>query len=240
MKTIKLTLTTLAFLTLIATTGCIDGFSIRGNGIDGSETRHTSTFDKVKSSGSFNVHISNGDEFEVIVMAETNILPYIETDVYGSSLSISIRSFHNVRNTLPMEVYVTMPYLEELKVSGSGDITTGYFECNHFDAAVSGSGQIETSVDCHNFDANISGSGTIMISGVADNSEFKISGSGTIDSYDLYSTDCRAVISGSGDIYTNVDRLLEATISGSGNVFFIGDPNIIQHISGSGKVINDN
>jgi len=240
MKTIKLGIPALAIVLLFATSCCLDCFTIRGNGIDGSEMRHTGSFSKIKSSGSFRVHVTNGNDYEVIVMAETNILPYIDTYVRGGALSIGICGVHNIRNTLPMEVYITTPVLESLKESGSGEITTGFFESNYFDVAISGSGKVETAVDCHHLEASISGSGRVSVSGVADYSEFKISGSGRINAYDLFSTDCQATISGSGDIFANVEQLLEATISGSGNVFYIGNPTVIQHISGSGKVIDDN
>ncbi|MBN1819460.1 MAG: DUF2807 domain-containing protein [Prolixibacteraceae bacterium] len=240
MKTIKLIFLSISVFLLLFSTSCIDEFSVRGNGIENSETRFAQNFSKVKSSGAFDIHISNSDEYEVVVNAETNILPYIETEVNGNTLYISIRGLHNVRNTLPMEVYISTPVLEEIKQSGSGEIISDFFESNNFDVAISGSGYVETAVDCHKFDVTVSGSGQVYVSGVADYSDIHISGSGNVDAFDLYSKDCNANISGSGDIYTNVDRLLDVSISGSGNVYYIGYPSINSHISGSGKVISDN
>ncbi|NQU87302.1 MAG: DUF2807 domain-containing protein [Mariniphaga sp.] len=240
MKTIKFILLSISVLFLLVSTSCIDNFSIRGNGIKESESRFAQNFNKVKSSGAFNIHISNSNEYEVVINAETNILPYIETEVNGSTLNISIRGVHNLRNTLPMDVYISTPVLEGLKLSGSGEIITDYFVSNNMDVTVSGSGLIETAVDCHLFEATVSGSGMVYVSGVADNSKIKISGSGKVDSYDMIVKDCDANISGSGDIYANIERLLDASISGSGSVFYIGSPDINAHISGSGKIINDN
>ena len=57
-------------------TGCIEDFTIRGNGIAATEGRITLDFTKVKSEGAFDVHITNGDEFEVVVNAESNIVSY--------------------------------------------------------------------------------------------------------------------------------------------------------------------
>jgi len=239
MKTIKLVLFS-AIALLFATTSCIDDFTIRGNGIEETEGRVTSIFDEVKSEGAFDVHITNGDEYDIVITAESNILPYIETDVKGKKLRLHVRGLHNVKNRLPMQVYITTPYLEGIKQSGSGIITTGYFESDDMDIVVSGSGTIETAVDAISVDAIVSGSGKLYISGDAVDADYVVSGSGRIDAFDLPVRDCEAKISGSGSVWTNVDRFLTATISGSGNVYYYGSPDVETYISGSGNVIREN
>jgi len=239
MKTIKLIFFGAVAL-LFATTSCIDDFTIRGNGIEATEGRITRDFDQVKSEGAFDVHITNGDEYEVVITAESNILPYIETDVVGNTLRLHIRGLHNVRNRLPMQVYITTPYIEGIKQSGSGIITTGYFETDDMDLVVSGSGSIETAFDALSVDALVSGSGRLIISGSAVDADFAVSGSGRIDAFDLPVRDCEARISGSGNVWTNVERYLDVTISGSGSVYYYGSPAIETHISGSGNVFREN
>jgi hypothetical protein len=239
MKTIKL----LFFCTvavLFTTTGCIEDFTINGNGIAATEGRITNSFEQVKSEGAFDVHITNGDKFDVVVNAESNILPYIETNVNGNTLRIYIRGIHGVDNHLPMEVYITAPHLKGIKQSGSGIITTDYFFTSNFDVTISGSGIIETAVDAGAIDALISGSGSLYISGIADDANFLISGSGKIDANDLDISTCEAKISGSGNMWVNVKRYLNAAISGSGIVFYTGTPVIDKQISGSGNVVRKN
>ena len=238
MKTVQLLLFSTVAL-LFATTGCIDDFTIHGNGIAASEGRITTSFNQVKSEGAFDVHITNGNDFEIIVNAESNILPYIETDVNNHNLRIYIRGIHNVKNQLPMEVYITTPYLEGITQSGSGIVTSDYFSTDHFNAVISGSGSIETAVDAVALDALISGSGNLVISGGTTNAGFVISGSGKINANDLQVRDCSAKISGSGNMWIRVERYLKASISGSGNVFYNGTPEIERHISGSGNVIQN-
>ena len=238
MKTIKFLLFSSVAL-LFATTSCIDDFTIHGNGMTASEERITTSFDQVKSEGDFDVHITGGDEFDILVNAESNLLPYIETDVNNGKLRIYIRGIHNIKNQLPMEVYITTPYLKGITQSGSGMVTSDYFSSSHFNAVISGSGSIVTAIDAVTVDALISGSGNLTLSGTATNAGFTISGSGKIKADNLSVNDCSAKISGSGNIWVNVEQSLKANISGSGNVFYIGTPNIEKHISGSGNVIPD-
>ena len=239
MKTIK-QLTTGALLVIFLFTGCVDDIMVKGNGILRSEERITPNFSKVSSSGSFIVHITRGDEFDILVSAEENILPYIKTRVYGSDLHIDTRGFHSISNTLPMEVYITMPELRGVVLSGSGEITTDYFYPDHFNALVSGSGNISTAIEAKDIEAMLSGSGSLDLSGIAEEASLIVSGSGQIDAYHLDIEKCDAKISGSGDMWINASDFITASISGSGNVYYYGDPAVETHISGSGNVIHKN
>jgi hypothetical protein len=225
---------------ILSVTSCMDDLFIRGNGIPANEGRLVSEFTSISSEGNFEVHITPGDSYEVLMHAESNLLPYIETDVKGGNLKIHVRGLHGLRNRLPMEVFITMPYLNSIAQSGSGIITTGWFEAETFTCVISGSGGIETSVEADVVDAVISGSGTLVISGVASNAALVISGSGTIDAWDLSVDRCDARISGSGDVWIDVDSYLKAVISGSGNVYYSGTPQLETVVSGSGSVIHKN
>lgn len=239
MKTRKLNLWLGTLILVLATSGCMDDLFIRGNGITLSETRFTRPFSEVNSSGNFIVHVSPGDYYEVVVNAESNLLPYIETDIRNGKLNIEVAGIHSLRNTRPMEVFVVTPFLDAVRISGSGEITTGYYDSERFEAVISGSGIIETAVDSRSAKLVISGSGYIDIFGNVRNAEMAISGSGKIFAYDLALIDCKATISGSGDMFVNATRNLDVIISGSGNLFYIGNPIITASLSGSGKIIRD-
>lgn len=225
---------------LIAGTACIDEHSIEGNGIPATEGRIISSFEKVKSSGAFEVHITSGNEYDVIVSADENLLQYIETYVSGETLHLDVKGLRSLDNRLPMEIFVTSPVLEGVKLSGSGSITTDYYASDDVDIVLSGSGSITTAFNAEEIDALLSGSGKIKLSGVVNSAEFVISGSGNIEASDLEIRDCRTITSGSGDMWIMVDHYLHSRISGSGSVFFYGNPAIEKHISGSGNVISYN
>jgi hypothetical protein len=75
------------------------------------------------------------------------------------------------------------------------------------------------------------------VEGSAKDSYLKVSGSGNISAFSMAQQNCRAEISGSGNIKASVSEYLEAWISGSGKVYYQGNPEVITHISGSGNVI---
>lgn len=235
---ISLLITILALL--FGTSSCVDDMFLEGNGDLQSEIRVASGFEEIASSGDFKVTVMPGTSYSVEVSAESNLLPYIETDVVGNTLKISTRGVHSLRSHHSIEVFITTPVLNGLSLSGSGRIKTGSFVSDDFKIAISGSGDIDTEISTDKIKANVSGSGIIYLEGDATDSEFVISGSGKIKSYDFPHRKCQAVISGSGDMFINASQAIDARISGSGRVFYINHPVIHTSISGSGAVVDKN
>ncbi|MFT3749818.1 MAG: head GIN domain-containing protein [Agriterribacter sp.] len=195
--------------------------NITGRGTIKSETRNVSAFTKVSVEGSTDIHITQGNSFNVSVKAYNNLLPYLVTNVENGVLTVKYEHTANVRND-NSEVFITMPALEGLSTKGSGNIDVkGAFEHTPF------------------FDASISGSADINIeNAVAEKLQLSISGSGDFNSFGFLLKEADITISGSGDVEITVNEKLKARISGSGNIYYKGDPAIIDdHISGSGELI---
>jgi hypothetical protein len=239
-KTTKIQFILALFVLLFGTSSCLDEMFIEGNGISRTETRNAEGFNEITSNGDFTVTVMPGNSYSVEIIAESNLLPYISTKVDGRTLKIRTTGIHSLRQTEPIEIFITTPVLNGLSLSGSGLIETGSFMSTDFDIAVSGSGDIKTKISSDKIKANVSGSGTIFIEGDAASTNFIISGSGKIRTYNLLQDQCQAAISGSGDIYVNASQLIDARISGSGRVYFISHPVIRTSISGSGDVIDKN
>lgn len=236
----KTNLLLVAGVMILLFTSCTEDFFIQGNGIPGSENRLVPAFTSVSSEGNFEVHITSGDSYEVLVNAESNLLSFIETDVNGGNLRIHLRGYTNLRNQLPVQLFITAPSVNGIVQSGSGIITTGWLEGDVFSYVVSGSGSIETAVDAAIVEGIVSGSGNLYVSGLARDATMILSGSGKIDAWDLAVRNCDAKISGSGDVWIDVEHYLKAVISGSGNVFYSGTPYLETVVSGSGGVIHKN
>ena len=93
-------------------TSCFDDFGIEGNGRLQTEERDAVYFDQVSSSGSFLVHVLPGDEPSIEVTAESNLLPYIETNIEGTRLTIKTRRSRNLNNKFPIDMkklYIIRP-----------------------------------------------------------------------------------------------------------------------------------
>jgi hypothetical protein len=239
-------------------TGCNDHRRhVEGNYDVTTETRQFDTFGGVINEGDFDVYIIQDGLNEVLIEAESNLIPLIRTRIQGSALVIDTQD--DLRNNYPMKLYVHTADISEIKLSGSGlihaeDVVLGDFVSNLIlsgsgdiffsgsadvlKCSISGSGSIELGLGCNILEADISGSGEMEIYGNANNGDFDISGSGSIRAYDFVLQECNATISGSGSIYLTVEDYLNVNISGSGNVYYMGSPDLDTKITGSGSVIH--
>jgi Putative auto-transporter adhesin, head GIN domain len=230
------------FLSLLTFNGCDLFFfdCIEGNNDIRTESRNVQGFDEIVNEGSFDVYVTYGKEYEVIIEAEGNLIPYISTRVRDDRLLIDNVDMRCLRPNRPMKLFITTPVIETLVLEGSGLVSCDTFHIQDLRVELAGSGKMEATAESSFMDVVLSGSGNIELHGSSVQSEFLISGSGSIHSYDLEQEECVATISGSGNMYVKVNNLLDVLISGSGDIFYRGTPDVRTRITGSGSVINDN
>ncbi len=226
-----------AFILAIA---LLSGFAIGQSG--DKETRDVKDFTKVSFGVSGNLYINIGPEFKVVLEGEKRYLDEIITEVSGGKLVIKNENWrmNNWRMNEKVTVYITMPELNGLGVSGSGKAEIkDAVKTGDLNLSVSGSGKLYASeIMVSNLGCSISGSGDISLGsgGSSSKAGISISGSGNYfgESFKIGSADIH--ISGSGNCECNVTESLRASISGSGNVTYGGNPKLDAHVSGSGKV----
>jgi hypothetical protein len=209
---------------------------VRGSGNVTSETRAVSGFSAVALSGTGDLIITQGNQEGLTIEAEDNILPYIETEVRGSTLYIGYKNNVGVSPTRPVKFALQVKDLNSASISGSGSIATNQFKTDHLDVAISGSGNADLqNLELNRLKVSLSGSGNIDAAGKTSSQEIFISGSGKYRGGDLHSSQASVTVSGSGNLTVWADESLDAHISGSGTVSYYGQPRISQSISGSGK-----
>jgi len=212
---------------------------VRGNGNVRSEEFFLPTITGVKLGGIGEVIIRHGDEQKIVVETDNNLLDYIETKVNGGVWDINFSRC--VRSVSRLTVFITIPEVKKLTISGSGSIVgEDAFTGDALETTVSGSGNIDFEFTGNTLDANVSGSGNIDLAGSVDFLDIHISGSGDVRAFDLLAQECDVNISGSGDVRVYVDNFLKVRISGSGDVLYKGNPTLDIDISGSGSVIDRN
>jgi len=228
-----------AFILAITASACF-----AGNQSVAKETRDVSGFTKVSFGISGNLYINIGTEFKVVLEGENRVLENIITEVSGGRLVIKNEDWRmrNWRMNMneKVTVYITMPELSGLSVSGSGKAEIkDAVKTSDLNLSVSGSGKLYASeITVSSLDCGISGSGDITLGskGSSSKADISISGSGNYvgESFKIGSAEVH--ISGSGNCTCNVTESLRASVSGSGNVTYDGNPRVDAHVSGSGKV----
>lgn len=258
MKTQK-SILILPLMLMFIMTSCFNQMFIDGNGEVVKEDRTIPDFTQIASSGDFDIYYEYAEETELSISGESNLLMYVETVVYDNELKIRTPYNIMIRKHQAIEVFIKGPFVDKIDLSGSGLIHTDTIFAENLTLNTSGSGNIETAfvggslftnlsgsgkmdiyTEAEYTEVKISGSGNIDIAGSSDEARFVISGSGKFNGYNCEVNDMYITISGSGNLYVNVNDYLEALISGSGYVYYHGNPQIKTTISGSGSVIRSN
>ena len=241
MKYKKIYLPTLVLGLIFMVSSCYFDGSGPFNRIVGEGPVVSEEFDLVKLRGivirnSADVVISQGDKQKIVVEAQRNIIDNLKKDVSNGIWYIGNKK--PVWRTKSIQIRIRMADLSMVKVSGSGDISTGntFRDLDDLEVRIGGSGDIVLSVEADDVLGYIGGSGSITIDGEANEVEFTITGSGSINAYDLEARRGYAKISGSGSIHVDVEDELDARISGSGGIYYKGSPRVDKHISGSGSI----
>lgn len=118
-------------LVAIISSSCIFmGSLLKGNGNVVEETRKAGEFNKIKVSRGMNVYISQGDETNIVVKADDNLLDAIETRMEGNTLKIT--ATQNIRRATSKKIFVTTPNIAMIKsTEGSNVFSETVFSCSH-------------------------------------------------------------------------------------------------------------
>ena len=207
-----------------------------------SQTREVSAFTEISLRIGANVHLKQGNTQSIEVKGKDATIAKLITEVSDRKLVIRYPndSWFTKWNPGIVDVYVTMPQIDGLAISGSGSITSeGMIESRILDLMVSGSGDVKlTDLKAEKVSATLSGSGNINIFGKHNATEFKgvISGSGNIKASDFPADNVDVKIVGSGNCRVNSVKKLFVRLAGSGNVYYRGNPAVDSSVAGSGVV----
>ena len=211
---------------------CEEGF-----GSTVTEELNITDFTGIKLSIDAQVYITQGDQQEVLVKGQDNIINELETNVRNDIWEIEFDDC--VENHDVLRIYITTPNLHYISNNSSGKIKSdNVLEMQDMDIKNNGSGDIQLSLEADLVNIRNTGSGKLELEGVTSSLDINIDGSGDVEAFDLLARDAQVDIDGSGDVQVYVFNFLEIRIEGSGDVYYKGDPDIKITTRGSGKVFN--
>ena len=261
MKRILSTILILAILA-IAGAGCAPGLGfgreVRGSGSVVTQDRPLQGVSGVELGVQGTLYIEFGDQEDLRVVAEENLQEYIQADVFGGTLRIGTPNEVFLRETEPIELYLTVTQLDTIQTSSSGSIEAPGFEADRLRLSSSSSGGIQTGpVLCGTLDLQVSSSGDLTVEslqaesidvhssssgsvdiggGAVQTQDVTLTSSGNYSAPDLTSLEASLQLSSSGAATVRVSGRLTADLSSSGKVYYYGSPRLDVDSSSSGDV----
>jgi hypothetical protein len=192
------------------------GSKVKGSGVASSETRDVSEFSAVDVGGVFEVEITAGKEYSVLVQADDNLLPYIKTEVNAGVLKIG--TTERISSKTPLRVIVTAPEIDHLDVSGASKVS------------LAGAKNSELGID-------MSGASKLKLEGETSELNIEVSGASSIDAESLQSKTATVDASGASKVAVFVTQRLNSEASGASNIQYSGNPaNVEKKTSGASSV----
>lgn len=170
---------------------------VTGNGNIITDERTVDRFNRIDLLGAANAEIIQGSEFRVSIKSYENIVPLVKTTVSDGKLTVSTIKNINLANTTA-EVQITCPTLQEVTLSGAGNMVISSFHQTNMKVSLNGAGNAKFSdSECDTVYATLSGAGNMHVKA---------------KSY------LEATLNGVGNIEYAGDPVVQSKISGVGNV----------------------
>jgi len=161
---------------------------IKGNGNITTETRNTGNYDGIKCAGSMDFILVPGNEGEIKLEGESNLLEHIVTEIKGNNLIVKVKKGYNISYGRNKGIKITIPYEDISKVSlaGSGDVVNeGTIKSNKLGVSLAGSGDMILNIESKDVKGSLAGSGDITLNGSTGDFKISLAGSGDINAFGL-------------------------------------------------------
>jgi Putative auto-transporter adhesin, head GIN domain len=203
----------IAFLFLFTTVADAGGWlsrrdkhkSVDGSGVLETRVLDFEDFDGIDLDGVADIEINVGEAFSVELIAEDNIIDFVELGVRRGHLQIDLDDDQDIETDEGILLRISMPELRELDLSGVYNVTA-------------------QGIDNEKLKIVADGVGEVTLEGKTDQLRVAKGGVGKVDLRDLVAQFADVDANGVGEVIVFVEQELEAEANGIGNVEYYGNP----------------
>ena len=259
-KTINIILLAITILSTLLLSACSVGSTeaVRGSGTVVEEARNVSGVTGVELATLGHLIIEVGSVESLRIEAEDNLMEYLKTDVRGKTLRIRHQDRITLDNTEPVNYYLTVIDLDNIKISSAGDIQAPDLKARQFSISIASSGNLEMgdlvadaldvkitsagdvtmgALSADTLEVDIGGDGNLDIaSGQVETQNITINSSGDYTAQDLKSDDAEVRLNSAGTATIWVKDSLVANLQSSGDLHLRGNPKVDSTTNSSGRV----
>lgn len=209
-----------------------------------SEIRQVSGIRSVFLDNQGDLSIMLGDTESLVVEAEDNLMPYIQTEVRDGELHIYNEGRLWFRNRQPIRYFLTVKSLEGIEIGSTGSVDAPDIQTDRFEIGIHSTGNLNMGtlaagavdisitstgdvmmrrLDADRLDVRIASTGHVSIrDGHVYNQEIRISSTGNFEAMDLDSDVAEVRLSSTGSAFISVNDHLEARLNSTGSVHYRG------------------
>lgn len=219
---------------------------VKSNGKTNTIYHDVAGFNCISTKDKMDIYISQGNEYEVKVVAGSNLQKLIRTELDGETLRVHNDNKCNwVRGYKErIKIYITAPYYKFLKNDGVGTIESiGVITQDSLKVRIENSGSINLNLDVQHFSGSTHGNGDLYLKGYTNYLTYNFTGTNYIYADELLVRNYIFLYQNSiGNAYVNAPEngLMDVFINTTGNVYYKGNPSVINLTKNNkGELIKD-
>ena len=215
------------------------GQSVCGSGDLITESRPIGNFDRVDISASGELTIIQSGEESLIIETDDNIMPFVTSEVRGSTLFLGIEFHSQVSSISPTRIRYTLNVisLQGVSISGSAGIVAEELNADRMDFDIGGSGELRVNkLIVNELILNIGGSAGVELAGEVSSQLVIVSGSSEYHARDLRSEIVNLTVSGVARATVWATETLNAVVSGLAEVRYYGNPQTLFSVSSTAEI----
>jgi hypothetical protein len=214
-----------ALLMMVLLSGCVP-VTLTGSGNVVTQEESITGFDKVDISHSFEVNISQGESFSVVIRVDDNLVEHLQVVKQGSTLKIGLKPNrdYTTRNAT-MEAEVTMPELIGLDLSGASHANiTGFKSTEDLSVDLSSASSLHGDIETGDISIDLSSSSEMTLTGSGGDATIDVSSSSELDLSEFAVVNARVDASSASSATVNASGRLDVDASSTSNVYYLGEP----------------
>lgn len=224
-------------LTTVATVSCYGWKTqkvIKGSGNVKTEERNVGSFDQISASQGISVFLTQGDAKALVVKADDNILPYLETVVKKNTLEIRITQGINIDKG-SKHVYVTVPRLTKINVTTAARIEGQTpWQFDKVDLNTTTAAEVILNLTATSLNVKMTTAGIVTLQGNTEKLEVHATTSANLNAEGLAARFVKvAATTGSNIKIDAIDQLGYKLTTGA-TLVYKGDPRITESLTSTG------
>ena len=217
--------------------GNFGNWGVKGNGNVQTEDRNVSNdFNEIEVSRGLDVYLTQGDDIDISVEADENLLDIIMTEVENNTLMIY--ADENIASSRSQKVFVTFTDVEKItSTSGSDVFSTNVIKAENLDLTTTSGSDMELAIDVDVVECQSSSGSDLRLSGSANIIYAEATSGSDIKAGELKAMRCEANANSGADITVHASNELYAKASSGGDIKYYGNPEKVTKKDGvSGSV----
>lgn len=211
-------------------------FTIKGSGNLIEEVREVGEFTGVNVGHGITLKLSQGENTEVKVKSDDNIINHVTTVVTEGVLKIRYKN--KIVNNAHTTVFVTSNLLNSIKASSGSEVSSEMeLKIPQLNLKASSGAIWNLKIQSDSIYCEMSSGSEGEIVGTSSFMNLKLSSGGEIDAQSLVLENCKVKTSSGGIGKLNVNSSLEVNASSGGEIYYKGNAKVNSKLSSGGSVI---